>query len=78
MCCITSSSLVEKSKVTKLSIKEKISLNFHLIICRGCSKYKKMSNQFDYLFDGLTKKENQSVKLSEQKKQEILDSIKGF
>ena len=77
MCCIKSSSLVEKSKVTPLSFKEKISLKFHLIICAGCSKYERMSNQLDSLFEGVTKIEDSSISLSDKKKQEILKQVKA-
>lgn len=83
MCCYSTTSLIEKGKVTSLSFKEIISLRSHLLMCPPCSKYNKLSKQLDQFFEASTAEVSdvellKEHSLSEEKKQAILNVIKDF
>ena len=78
MCCKSSTLLIEKSKITDLSFKEIVTLKMHLAMCTPCSNYNKLSKQLDDLFDASNIKINDEFSLSPEKKQAILDVLKGF
>jgi len=75
MCCKSVTLLIEKSKMTPLSIKEMISLKIHLAMCSPCSDYNKLSKQFDQLFENSTNEVEENFILSEDKKKAILDLL---
>lgn len=78
MSCEKVTILIERSKEDTLSVKEILKLKLHLAMCPPCSKYSKLSGQLDSLLKGVVETEDDGVKLSEQKKQEILSLVKGF
>ncbi len=77
MSCKKATLLVEKSKLTPLSLKEFLTMKMHLAICSGCTKYNKLSQQLDELFEQLSEQNVKTMYLSNQKKEEILKLIEG-
>lgn len=45
--CKKASELLDKKSVLKLSVREKIALKLHLIICEACKRYKKQTRFLD-------------------------------
>lgn len=53
--CRKATELIEKGKVVKLSLVEKMQLRLHTSVCSGCSAYQKQSKIIDsWLYDHFT------------------------
>jgi len=53
MSCQKTSYILEKEQVSKISLWEKISMKFHLLICALCRKYKSDSKILGKILKGL-------------------------
>jgi len=78
MSCKKSTELVEKSKITSLSFKEKIFLRLHLTMCSPCSNYNVLSHQLDKLIKNGLEQEDSSETISETRKQEIIKLVNNI
>ncbi len=75
MSCKKATEIIEKSKITKLSMLEVMGLRFHLSMCKDCSNYQKLSSQIDALLSE-TPSDSLNMSLDEQQKQKIIELIK--
>lgn len=78
MSCSKVTLLIEKSKIDTLSFKEILNLKMHLAMCLACSNYNKLSKQLDLLFENLDLTNIKEIRLSKEKKEEILKVIQEF
>lgn len=78
MSCSKVTLLIEKSKIDTLSFKEILNLKIHLAMCSACSNYNKLSKQLDLLFENLDLTNIKEIRLSKEKKEEILKVIQEF
>ena len=70
MSCQKTSYILEKEQVSKISLWEKISMKFHLMICSLCRKYKSDSKILGRILKGLHHHETEHH-LSEKEKLEL-------
>jgi hypothetical protein len=73
MSCEKTSFLIEKSELSKLSLKEKLSMRIHLLWCSLCKKYKSDSKVLGKILKALHKHEDghTHVHLSSSEKEEL-------
>lgn len=67
MSCQKASYIIEKREVSKISLREKISLKFHLMICALCRRYESDSKILGRILKSLHKKESSTHLSSEDK-----------
>ncbi|OGS69205.1 MAG: hypothetical protein A3F91_03495 [Flavobacteria bacterium RIFCSPLOWO2_12_FULL_35_11] len=74
--CKKATELIEKRWVTKLSPVEKIQLKMHTAVCGQCATYEKQSEIIEKSLEKINKQENVPMKLSSEKKEQILEALK--
>ena len=79
MCCKSASELLEKSKVRKLTFKEVVSLKKHLLMCKPCRKYGKLSEQLDSFIAKSASNEDSKLELAldSSQKQKLIEALKA-
>ncbi|MBK9190964.1 MAG: hypothetical protein IPM77_05295 [Crocinitomicaceae bacterium] len=75
MSCRKASYIIEKRWVSKISLWEKLSLKFHLMICNLCRKYESDSKILGKILKSLNKHEHSSH-LSKTDKDALKDALK--
>ncbi len=74
--CKKATELIEKKNVTRLSCVEQIQLKVHKGVCSACRAYEKQSLIIDQSIKKLAEQDiNEKVKLSEDKKLKIIQSL---
>ena len=73
--CKKATELIEKRWVTKLSPIEKIQLKMHTAVCSQCATYEDQSAIIEKSLEKINKKENVPMKLSTEKKEQILEAL---
>jgi len=61
MSCEKTSFLVEKSELSKLSLKEKLSMRIHLLWCGLCKKYRSDSKMLGKILKALHKQDDSTL-----------------
>lgn len=75
--CKKTTALIDKQFLTPLTPKEKMQLKVHKSMCKTCTAYEHQSKVIDTLINKLFNGEPKTnVKLPEEKKNTILESIK--
>jgi len=74
MSCKKASYIIEKRNVSKISLWEKLSLKFHLAICKLCKKYESDSKILARILKGLHKHETQNH-LSDSEKSAMKEKL---
>ena len=69
--CDEATAICDKNQYGEASISEKISLTFHLLICKYCKKYTKQNNLMTRLFGQFLTHCDETHELSEEDKTEI-------
>ena len=75
--CLIATELIEKNQYFKLSLREKLRLKLHMMMCDACTKYAKQSNLIEKGINNLQKKEPIPVDL-EKLKERISLSLGKF
>jgi len=75
MSCKKASYIIEKREVSKISLWEKLSLKFHLVICALCRKYESDSKILGKILKSLHKHQHETH-LSNEYKEELKNSLK--
>jgi hypothetical protein len=77
MSCLKITELVEKSRLSKLTIKEAVSLKTHFLMCPNCKNYKKLSDQMEKFINESISKETDlvEVKLSDSHKKNLMGEL---
>lgn len=75
--CKKATELIEKRLVTKLSSIEKIQLKMHTTVCSQCSTYEKQSDIIEKSIAEIHQSNNESLKLSSEKKEQILKQLEN-
>lgn len=73
--CDEATTICDKSQYGEASLSEKISLNFHLLICKYCKKYTKQNNLMSQLFGKYLTPCDGSEKLSDEEKEELEEKL---
>jgi len=73
--CEQATYLVDKEEYTKLSLKNKFDLKFHLATCKYCRLYKVESHLINEQLTKIFNLEGKEVKLTEEQKEKMLDSL---
>ncbi len=76
--CKRTSELINKKEVSTLTFKEELILLYHHSICEACQHYKIQSKKIDTAFLDLFVKTDHKVKLSTEKKENIISKIKDL
>lgn len=66
--------LIEKGKITKLSLKDKMQVKFHLAMCKLCRNFAVDS---DFLDKILSRLKPSSLKLTSVEKEKLKSSLNG-
>jgi hypothetical protein len=69
--CDEATSICDKNQYGEATLSEKISLSFHLFICKYCKKYTKQNSLLSELFGKYLTPCDGSEKLSEEAKEEL-------
>lgn len=69
--CDEATSICDKNQYGEATLSEKISLSFHLFICKYCKKYTKQNSLLSQLFSKYLTPCDGSEKLSEEAKEEL-------
>lgn len=69
--CDEATAICDKNQYGEASLSEKISLSFHLFICKYCKKYTKQNNLMSQLFGKYLRPCDGSEKLSDEAKEEL-------
>ncbi|MBI3136847.1 MAG: hypothetical protein HYZ14_19385 [Bacteroidetes bacterium] len=77
MSCRKASYIIEKREVSKLSLWEKLSLKFHLMICDLCRRYESDSKILGKILKSLHKHESHAH-LSSTDKEEMKRKLASF
>lgn len=75
MSCKKASYIIEKREVSKISLWEKFSLKFHLMICNLCRKYESDSKILGSILKSLHH-QSHSKQLSPADKEEMIKRLK--
>lgn len=75
MSCKKASYIIEKREVSKISLWEKLSLKFHLMICALCRKYESDSKILGKILKSINKHPHQT-QLSPEEKNELKNSLR--
>ena len=75
--CKVTTELIDKQKLTPLTLKEQLQLQAHKAMCKTCTAYEKQSERIDQLISHWfgANKNTPNKKLSENKKNEIIITI---
>lgn len=74
--CDEATAICDKNQYGEASISEKISLTFHLIMCKYCRKYTKQNDLMTRLFGRLLTRCDETHELTEKDKIEIDRNLK--
>ena len=69
--CDEATAICDKNQYGEASISEKISLTFHLIMCKYCRKYTKQNDLMTRLFGQFLKRCDETHALNEEDKIEL-------
>jgi len=78
--CKKSSELIEKKMYFRLTLIERIQLAMHISMCDACKNWKKQSKHLDKMLHKHINeqvKENDDIRLADEKKQEIILKLKS-
>lgn len=75
--CLKATELIEKKFHFQLSVKEKIQLKMHKMMCDACTKYERHSTLIEKGISGLEKSKVASIDV-EALKNKISKKIEGF
>ncbi|MFT5601264.1 MAG: hypothetical protein ACI9N1_001507 [Flavobacteriales bacterium] len=80
MSCIKITELVEKSRSSRLTMKEAISLKIHFLKCPGCKNYQKLSDQMEsFINESIAQeKEMVDIKLSDEQKKKLIAELSNI
>jgi len=67
--CIKATELIEKKIYFKLSLKEKLQLKIHKLMCDACSNYEKQSIIIEKCIEIQQKKQHSEIDITDFKKQ---------
>lgn len=69
--CDEATAICDKNQYGEATLTEKISLSFHLFVCKYCKQYTKQNNLMSKVFGKYLKPCDGSEKLSDEAKKEI-------
>lgn len=75
--CLKATELIEKKLLFKLSVKEKLQLKMHKLMCEACTKYEKQSIIIEKGIETLDKSKVPTIDI-EALKTKISKKIAGF
>lgn len=75
--CKKATELIEERLVTKLSSIEKVQLKMHTAVCSQCSTYEKQSDIIEKRIAEIHQPNNELLKLSSEKKEQILNQLEN-
>ena len=73
--CERATFLIDKGQHTKLSLKEKFDLKFHLFTCKYCRLYEVESQQINDSLVKILKFNKEEIKLSDEQKKKIIEKM---
>ena len=73
--CEQATFLIDKGQHTKLSLKEKFALKFHLFTCKYCRLYEVESHHINDTLVKILKFNKNEIKLSEEQKKKIIEKM---
>lgn len=74
--CDEATAICDKNQYGEASISEKISLTFHLLMCKYCKKYTKQNDLMTRLFGKFLSSCDENHRLSEEDKSKIEKNLK--
>ncbi|HEX5539542.1 MAG TPA: zf-HC2 domain-containing protein [Methylophilaceae bacterium] len=77
--CKQASQLVSQSFDRPISVRERLALGFHLMICKFCRRFARQLLQISRAIHSLTRhmEQDESLQLSPQAKQRIVESLES-
>ena len=76
--CMRITELVESKETTKLTFRERVKYNLHMVFCKACKSYEKQSVLIGKALSRLMFSSPQDIKtMDESSKQKILDQIRN-
>jgi len=75
--CDEATAICDKNQYGEATLTEKISLSFHLFICKYCKQYTKQNNLMSKVFGKYLKSCDGSEKLSDEAKKEIEKNLQN-
>ena len=74
--CDEATAICDKNQYNEATLSEKISLSYHLFICKYCKKYTKQNNLMSQIFGKYLTPCDGSEKMSDEAKEELKKNVK--